>query len=381
MPFLMKQLFLTIVGLFLLLSGSAQSENTNNKSPYTFTKIKENGAIDVENQCKSGTCWSFATISFLESEILRTANKKIDLSEMFNVYHIYRQKADSYVRYQGKQQFGPGGLSHDVLYVLDNYGLVPESAYRGLEPGNDVHDHGAMDVILEASLKAVLESKLNTSGNGWKKNIDGILEANLGKAPESFEFEGKKYTPASFRDAMNLKASDFVNITSFNHHPFYSNFVLEVPDNWSKGAFYNVPLNELQQTIDNAIDKGYTVSWDADVSEKGFSFEHGVAILPADDVTKDQLFKQVVNEQAVNQNNRQDAFDQFKTTDDHLMHIVGKAKDQNGNIYYITKNSWGTSNLFGGYQYVSLNYFLMKTISITVHKNAVPDSIRSKAKI
>lgn len=377
----MKNILAVILCNLIILSSYAQVDNAKVQSPYVFTKIKENGAVAVENQCKSGTCWSFATISFLESEILRINNKKIDLSEMFNVYHIYRQKADSYVRYQGKQQFGPGGLSHDVLMVMDNYGIVPESAYRGLEVGNDVHDHGAMDAILEGSLKVVLDNKLNTQNNNWKKNIDGILEANLGKVPETFEFDGKKYTPASFRDAMSIKASDYVSLTSYNHHPFYSNFVLEVPDNWAKGSFYNLPLNELQQVIDNAIDKGYTVSWDADVSEKGFSFDNGVAILPADGVTKDQLFKQVVAEQLVDQSNRQDAFDQFKTTDDHLMHIVGKAKDQNGNMYYITKNSWGTSNLFEGYQYVSANYFLMKTISITLHKSAIPEAIKTKAKI
>jgi len=374
----MKHILCIIIASIVFNFSIAQVDNSKIQSPYIFTVVKQNGAASIKNQCKTGTCWSFATISFLESEILRTNNKKIDLSEMFNVYHIYRQKADSYLRYQGKQQFGPGGLSHDVLLVLDNYGIIPETAYRGLEQENEVHDHGAMDVILEASLKAILDNKLNSQGNNWKKNIDGILEANLGKIPETFEFEGKKYTPATFRDAMSLKSSDYVSITSFNHHPFYSNFILEVPDNWSKGSFYNLPLNELQQTIDNAIDKGYTVSWDADVSEKGFSFDNGVAILPAEGVTKDQLFKQVVNEHPVDQKNRQDAFDQFKTTDDHLMHIVGKAKDQNDNIYYITKNSWGTSNLYEGYQYISLNYFLMKTISITMHKNAIPDAIKAK---
>lgn len=375
----MKYILLA-VAILITHMAVAQPDNKN-LSPYNFTVLKQNEAVEVENQCFSGTCWSFATISFLESEIIRKTGKKTDLSEMFNVYHIYNMKADSYVRFQGKQQFGPGGLSHDVLLVVDQFGLVPESAYSGVDNANAVHDHSSMDAILESTVNTVLEKKINENDLNWKKYIFGILESNLGKIPDSFDYEGKKYTASSFRDALGINASDYVSITSFSHHPFYAPFVLEVPDNWSKGSFYNLPLDEMQQVIDHAIDKGYTVSWDADVSEKGFSFEHGIALLPTEGTAKEQMFKQIIEEQKVDQSSRQQAFDRFKTTDDHLMHITGKAKDQNGNIYYITKNSWGTSNINKGYQYVSTSYFRMKTVSITLHKDALPEAIKKKLKL
>ncbi len=347
-------------------------------SQYTFTTIKNNAAGATENQCATGTCWSFATISFLESEIIRKGNKPVDLSEMYNVRINYARKLDSYVRYQGKQQFGPGGLSHDVTDVLKDFGIVPESAYSGFLAGQKEYNHGALDVILESLAKGVLENKLNEKSNDWKVSVDGILDANIGKMPTEFEYDGKKYTPASFRDAMKVNANDYVSITSFTHHPFYTQFVLEVPDNWAKGSFYNVPLGEMQQILDNAIDNGYTLAWDADVSEKGFSFSEGVAVLPEATASKEDMWKNVVVEKSVTQQNRQEAFDQFKTTDDHLMHITGKAKDQNGNIFYMTKNSWGTENIYNGYQYVSTNYFQMKTISIMVHKDAVPNELKKK---
>ncbi len=347
-------------------------------SPYVFTTIKNNAAGATENQCATGTCWSFATISFLESEILRKGGKAVDLSEMFNVRVNYSRKVDSYIRFQGKQQFGPGGLSHDVTLVLKYDGLVPEAAYSGFLEGQKEYDHGALDVILEAVVKSVLDNKLNEKNNDWKVSVEGILDANVGKIPNEFEYEGKKYTPSSFRDAQQLTADDYVSITSFSHHPFYSQFVLEVPDNWAKASYYNVPLNDMQLILDNAIDNGHTIAWDADVSEKGFSFQEGIAVLPEASANKDELWKNVVVEKAVTQQNRQEGFDQFKTTDDHLMHITGKAKDQNGNIFYMTKNSWGVSNMYQGYQYVSTNYFQMKTIGIMVHKDAIPNALKKK---
>lgn len=350
------------------------------QSSYTFETLKFNKGIDVEDQCATGTCWSFATMSFLESEIIRKGNQPVDLSEMFNVRYTYPMKAESYVRFQGKQQFGPGGLSQDVIHVLKHYGMAPESAYSGLPTGQKEHDHGAMDAILEGTVKTVLDSKLNKDMS-WLTAINGILDAYLGKAPQEFEFNGKKYTPVSFRDAMGINASDYVNITSFSHHPYYSSFVLEVPDNWMKGNFYNVTLDELQNIIDHAIDNGHTVAWDADVSEKGFSFNNGLAIVPADGVSKDELFKKIVPEKTIDQSTRQLAFDKQETTDDHLMHLTGKAKDQNGAVYYMIKNSWGTQNPYGGYQYVSTSYLRYKTVSIVVHKDAIPAAIKAKLKL
>lgn len=357
---------------------SAAQQETAVQPAYQFTTVKENAVVGVDNQCQTGTCWSFATMSFLESEIIRKGGKPVDLSEMINPRVIYPKKADSYVRFQGKQQFSPGGLSHDVMIAVREYGIVPESAFTGFVNGQTEYNHNALDATLNAVVKATLDSKLNESSNDWKNSVEGILDGSIGKLPTEFVHEGRKYTPASFRDAMKINADDYVSLTSFTHHPFYKQFVLEVPDNWAKGSFYNLPLEELQQVMDNAIDNGYTVAWDADVSERGFSFKNGAAVLPADEVTKEELWTKVVPEKAVTQENRQKEFDNFKTTDDHLMHITGKAKDQNGTSYYTMKNSWGTGNLYKGYQHVSRNYFQMKTISIMVHKDAIPALLRKK---
>jgi len=372
----MKKILIAVTLIVPFLSYGQSTPAT--PSPYNFTVVKDNSAGAMEDQCQTGTCWSFATISFLESEIIRKGGKPVDLSEMYNVRVNYAKKADSYVRYQGRQQFGPGGLSHDVILVMREYGIVPESAFSGLEPGKKEYNHFGMDAMLESTVKTVIDKKLNEQSNDWKTSVDGMLDMGIGKLPTEFEYEGKKYTPQSFRDAMKLNPDDYVSITSFSHHPYYSQFVLEVPDNWAKGSFYNVPLAEMQQVLDNALDNGYTVAWDADVSEKGFSFSQGAAVLPADDVKKEELWTKVISEKSVTQENRQEAFDAFKTTDDHLMHITGKAKDQNGGMYYITKNSWGSENPFKGFQYISKNYFQMKTISIMVHKDALPKELKKK---
>ncbi len=348
------------------------------ESVYSFTTVKDNAAVGVDNQCRTGTCWSFATISLLESEIIRKGNKPVDLSEMVNPRVLYPLKADSYIRYQGKQQFGPGGMSHDVMAVVANFGLIPESAYTGFVNGQTEYNHSTLDAILNAIVTATLDNKLYESGSEWKSGVEGVLDGAIGKLPTEFQYEGKKYTPSSFRDAMKINPDDYVSLTSFTHHPFYQSFVMEVPDNWLKGSFYNLPLDEFQQVMDYALDKGFTVAWDADVSERGFSFKNGMAILPTDEVTKEELWTKVVPEKQVNQQNRQVEFDTFKTTEDHLMHITGTAKDQSGAPYYIMKNSWGTGNPYKGYQYVSNSYFRMKTVAIMLHKDAIPKEIRKK---
>jgi bleomycin hydrolase len=367
-----KSLFLFAIGLSL--SAGLLGQTT----PYQFTPVTKIQVGDTEDQCSSGTCWSFATISFLEAEIIRKGNKPIDLSEMFNVYYTYQKKADSYVRYQGKQQFGPGGLSHDVIQIVGEFGMVPEVAYTGLTFNEARHNHDGLDNLLESTVSTVLKKNLNSQNQNWRKSVVGILESNLGKVPTSFTYEGKDYTPASFRDAMKIVATDYVSISSFAHHPFYSSFVLEVPDNWAKGSFYNVPLEDLMAITNNALEKGFSIAWDADVSERGFDFGQGLAILPDASVQKDELFKKVVPETKVTQALRQEAFDSFATTDDHLMHLTGMAKDQNGQFYYMIKNSWGTSNPYKGYQYVSQAYYQMKTVGIVVHKDAIPVDIRKK---
>jgi bleomycin hydrolase len=345
---------------------------------YQFTPVHQIKVGDTEDQCSSGTCWSFATISFLEAEIIRKGNKPIDLSEMFNVHHTYQKKAESYVRYQGKQQFGPGGLSHDVIHIVKEFGLVPESAYAGLTFNEVRHNHDGLDNLLESTVNTVLKKNLNANNQNWKKSVTSILDANLGAMPTTFTYEGKEYNPITFRDAMKINASDYVSITSFSHHPFNESFVLEVPDNWAKGSFYNVTLDDMMSITDNALAKGYSIAWDADVSERGFDFGQGMALLPEANVTKDELFKKVITEQQVTQANRQAGFDSFETTDDHLMHLTGMAKDQNGQLYYTIKNSWGTKNPYNGYQYISKAYYQMKTVGIVVHKDAIPTEIRKK---
>lgn len=364
--------------LALCASSLAWAQLNGTTGPYTFTVVKENATGTIENQCQTGTCWSFATISFLEAEVLRKGGKSIDLSEMFNVRMTYPRKAEAFVRYQGKQQFGPGGLSHDVLRVVAEYGIVPQAAYSGLRSGITEHNHGGLDALLESTVKTVLDKKLNEEGNAWKNTVEGILDTEIGKAPASFDYNGKKYTPAQFRDELKINAADYVSITSFTHHPYYAPFVLEVPDNWAKGSFYNVPLQDLERITDNAIDNGYTIAWDADVSERGFAFAQGVAVLPAAQLKKEEWWTTIHTEVTPTAELRQDGFDRFETTDDHLMHISGKSKDQSGNTYYITKNSWGASNSFKGYMHVSKNYYLMKTVGIVVHKDAVPADIRAK---
>ena len=349
-----KSILFSFVVLAASITASAQQ----------FTVVKDNAHGNVENQCKTGTCWSFATTSFIESEIIRKGNKAVDLSEMYNVRLTYPKKAESYVRFQGKQQFGPGGLSHDVLAIIEEYGIVPEEAYSGFVDGSTEYDHETLDEKLN---NIVIESAKSPT-NGYLELVSGILNNGIGAAPSEFKYNGASYTPTSFRDAMKINANEYVCLTSFAHHPFYSSFVLEVPDNWSKKSYYNLPLDEFQRVADFALGKGYTIAWDADVSEKTFDANKGFAFV-------DSFQK----EPKIDQDKRQEAFDSFETTDDHLMHITGTGKDEKGNAYYLVKNSWGTEGLAnGGFQYISVPYFRYKTVCMIVHKDAIPKEIAVK---
>ena len=333
-------------------------------SAQQFTVVKDNAHGSIENQCKTGTCWSFATTSFIESEIIRKGNKPVDLSEMYNVRLTYPKKAESYVRFQGKQQFGPGGLSHDVLAIIEEFGIVPEEAYSGFVFGSTEYDHGTLD----EKLNNLVVDAVKAPTNGYQEGVNGILDNEIGALPTEFKYNGASYTPASFRDAMKINAKEYVCLTSFSHHPFYSSFVLEVPDNWAKKSYYNLPLDEFQRVADFALSKGFTVAWDADVSEETFDARKGFAFV--------ESFQK---EPKIDQVKRQEAFDSFETTDDHLMHITGTAKDDKGNSYYLVKNSWGTEGLAnGGFQYISVPYFRYKTICMIVHKDAIPKEIAVK---
>lgn len=365
--------------LLCFIAVSIRGLSQENASPYQFKVIKSLESTDAKDQCKTGTCWSFATTSFLESELIRTGKGSHDLSEMFNVRVTYPKKAWFYIRAMGKTQFGPGSLGHDVINTLKSDGLVPESAYPGLQGGSGKHNHEELDALLEAMVKSLAERQ--GLSEQWDDAMEAVLDSYLGDYPVEFDYQGKRYTPISFRDAMGLKAEDYVNLSSFSHVPFYENFILEVPDNFSRGSFVNLPLDELVLTVKNAIEKGYSVNWDADVSEKGFSFKDGVAIYPSADLPKSELFKQILEEPKVDQAMRQKGYDSHATTDDHLMHITGLANDQNGKLYFIIKNSWGVGNEMQGFQYVSEAYFRMKTIAVTIHKDGVtPDIMKKIAK-
>lgn len=370
---MMRFVLTTLVFFTLFAPLSAQ------ESAYVFTEETNHGRSAVKDQCRTGTCWSYSTVSFLESEVLRMSGKSIDLSEMYNVRMTYPKKAEMFVRYQGKHQFGPGSLCHDVMRAVEAYGIVPESAYSGHPEGQPKHDHGELDAVLEAMVKAVVEHRTAASGKAWDAAVNGVLDAYLGAAPTQFVHEGQKYTPASFRDMLKINASDYANLTSFSHHPFYTEFILEVPDNFSQGRFYNLPIDELESVVLGALTSGYTVAWDADVSERGFSFREGMALMPGEDVKKEDLFKTYITEPKVTQESRQAGFDNFQTTDDHLMHITGLAKDQKGNRYFIVKNSWGSENPYGGYQYVSMAYFRAKTIAVMMHRQAMPPALLKKS--
>ncbi len=354
-------------------------------SNYKFTIIKDNGALDVRNQNKSGTCWCFSTQSFLESELLRMGKGKIPLSEMFVIHNMYLDKAKNYVRYQGHAQFGEGGEPHDVMNAVRKYGIVPADAYIGLPRGESLPVMGEMDAVLKAMLDEVNklhDGKLNPN---WFTAFQGALDGYMGVVPTEFKYDGKSYTPKTFAKYLGINPEDYVEITSFTHHPFYSKFALEVPDNWAGAQVYNVPLDEFQKITDNAIQNGYTVEWGADVSEPGCAIRnYSLAIIPDMNMdtitapTKKYIFNNPVPQLKITDSIRQAAFDNLSTTDDHGMQITGMANDQNGTPYYIVKNSWGTSNYCNGYFYVSTQYYLYKTTSIMVNKNAIPEDIRKK---
>lgn len=384
----MKTKVLLSALLALITMDTYSQTRTNKKNGgYQFTIVKEVGATSVKNQFKSGTCWCFSTQSFLESEILRLKKDTVDLSEMFIVRNAYELKGEKYIRMTGKTNFGEGGEFHDVLNVVREKGLVPQEAYSGMPEGQTKPKNSEIDAVLRAMLDAMLKMPDGQMNPNWKKVFYSAIDGYFGQAPEKFSYKGKTYTPKEFAKFVGINPDDYVEITSFTHHPFYEKFILEVSDNWAWNEVYNVPLNELEQIIDNAINNNYSLGWGSDVSEPGFSFKNGVAIIPNrewDDMTKmekDSIFNTPVEEKVITQELRQKAFDNLSTTDDHGMHITGIAKDQKGTKYYIVKNSWGTdNNECAGYFYASAPFVLYKTTGIMVNKNAIPKDILKKLK-
>jgi len=396
-----KKGILIAIALWLTI-GSTTAKNKD-RTGYKFELIKEITHTSVKNQYKTGTCWSYAGMSFFETEMLRMGKPAVDLSEMFLVSMCYRDKALKYVRMQGNTNFGPGGVLYDDLYIADNYGLIPESVYPGIKNGEEKHVHGEMDTVLRKLVEAVVENKNKKLSPIWDEAFNKTVDAYLGDIPQNFEYKGKNYTPKTFAsDFCGIKKDDYIQITSFAHHPFYQPFILEVPDNWLWSEFYNIQLDELQEVVDSAIQKGYSVLWAADVSEKGFvTTRKDIAVIPdhAQDNSGDTEiarwdslpenekeselyeFEKPEKEKVITQENRQIAFDNLETTDDHAMHLIGLAKDQNGTIYYKVKNSWGKYNHLKGYFYASQPYFRYKTTAIIVNKAALSDKIRKKLKL
>lgn len=389
---------LVVAGLMLagLLSTTVEAQNADE---YVFTPVKELKITSVKNQNRTGTCWSFSGIGFLEAELLRKGKGEYDLSEMFVVSHSYKDKADKFVRLHGCLNFAQGGSFGDVLYATKHYGAVPESVMNGLQYGEDQHVHGELESLAISYVNTVIKNPNGKLSTAWKKGLDGIIDAYLGEIPEKFTYNGKEYTPKSFGEELGLNIDDYISLTSYTHQPFYTAFPIEVQDNWRWDLSYNLPLDELMQVMDNAINTGYSIAWASDVSEKGFT-RNGIAV--AADVTsfetsgsdqdkwvglsrseKDAEIRKMIEkpgckELTITQEMRQKDYDNYQTTDDHGMLIYGISKDQTGKKFYMVKNSWGTDNKYKGTWYASEPFVAYKTMTIVVHKDALPKAIKTK---
>ena len=362
----MKILYTAILFYIGMLSINAQN--------YEFQEVINLQSLPVISQDKTGTCWSFSTSSFLESEIIRLTGKKIDLSEMYQVRTTYPKKAENFVMRQGKAQFSEGGLNHDVINSVANYGLVPVAVYSGLSEEEKKHNHAELLAVIEAMVKTYVENPAHQLSTNWKPAINKVLDVYLGQIPTEFTYEGKKYTPKSFAEMTKINPSDYVTLTSFTHEPYYKPFILNIPDNFSNGSMYNLPLEEFIAAIDYALEKGFTLALDCDVSEATFSAKYGVAFIPENEEDEKTGLAEIIKEKVITPEFRQQEFENFNTTDDHLMHIVGKLKDQKGTIYYKIKNSWGTDEKRvknGGYVYMSAPFMKLKAISILLHKDGM----------
>ncbi|MEW6005964.1 MAG: C1 family peptidase [Stygiobacter sp.] len=382
--FISVLLIIAALNLSTFSQGKKKQTQKTEKDPYEFTLVHQIKTTPVKNQAKTGTCWSFATTSFIETELIRMNKGTHILSPMYFVRIAYPQKAENYIRYSGTNNFGIGGQAHDVMNIIKQYGFVPEEVYTGKNIGEEEHNHGEMDEVLKSIVNAVQKNKGGKITPRWKEVFESAIDIYLGRLPKEFSYLGRKFTPISFRDSLGFNPNDYVELTSYTHHPFYEKFVLEVPDNWNRGEYYNIPINDLIHLIDTALTKGYSVCWDGDTSEKSFNRKKGIAIIPqveeseSDDKEKEESDEPVA-EKFITQEMRQDAFDNQTTTDDHLMHIVGLARDKRGYKFYYVKNSWGTKDKkYDGYVYMSEIYARLKTVAIMVHKDAIPDQLKLK---
>ncbi|MBN1301627.1 MAG: aminopeptidase [Melioribacteraceae bacterium] len=360
--------------VFILSYLSVSASDNKNKCPHEFKIIKQVAATPVKNQGNTGTCWSFATTSFLESELLRMGKGEYDLSEMFFVRLCYIPKAEKYIRYHGDANFGEGGQAHDVMMVIKKHGLVPQSAYEGITYEKERLSHGEMTSVLRGALDGVLKRSEKTLTPKWLEAYTSVLDIYMGTIPEKFEHLDSLYTPQIFTKNLEINTDDYIEFTSYTSYPFYEKVKLEVPDNWSDDLYYNLPIDELIKIINSAIETGYSVCWDGDTGRDHF-LKEGYAVVPSGENRSDGPEK----EKIITQQMRQETFDNFSITDDHLMHLVGLAENQEGTMFYYTKNSWGADEKgFDGYWYMSEQYVRLKTVAIMVHKNAVPTEIIEK---
>lgn len=399
----MKKLMLTLSTILLATNLFAQKSDSLQQhidSGFVFTTIYENPITSVKNQFKSSTCWSFSSLALLESELLRMGKGEYDLSEMFVVHHTMQDRAKNYVRYHGDASFSPGGSFADMLYCLKNYGIVPQEAMPGIMYGDTLPNHAELDAVAGAVVNTIAKGKWKKLSPVWQQAVEAVYDVYLGKCPDTFTYNNKEYTPQSFSQMLGLNADDYISLTSYTHHPFYTTFAIEIPDNWRQAVSYNLPMDDLMQVFDYAIQNGYTIAWAADVSEIGFN-RKGIGVLPdveqgADLIGSDmahwlglsdadkrtELTQKPLPEMKVTQQMRQEAFDNWETTDDHGMLIFGIANDQNGKPYYTVKNSWGTQKSdYKGIWYISKAFAQYKTMNIVLHKNAIPKDIRKKLNI
>ena len=371
----MKRILTLAIAAVLCTAAFAQTQTI-----YQFTPVKDIPVTPVKNQASTGTCWCFATVSFLEAELLRQGKGEYDLSEMFVVRNNYNDRIfDNYLR-RGRGNIGPGSISHMATKAIAKYGIVPESVYDGINYDSKTHNHGELSAYLRGIAEVSVERK-NLSPE-YQKLIKSLFDIYLGEVPETFQYNGKTYTPQSFAKMLGLDdMSNYIEITSFSHHPFYQRVPLEIPDNWDHELLWNVPLDDMMAIIDNALTNGYTVAWDGDLTSGEFNHNRGIAICPnPEDFAEAVKLEKVYPDRVVTQEMRQKDFETFRTVDDHLMHLTGLFKDQNGNYFYKTKNSWGEGRNpeMKGYLYMSRAYVQMRVISIMVHRDAIPKDIRKK---